>query len=47
MALCLAFKREMGVKGLWLGFSVACIVLDVGLTLIIECADWAKVAKDM
>ena len=47
LALSLAFKREMGVRGLWLGFSVACIVLDIGLEMIIECADWQKISVDM
>ena len=47
LALSLAFTHEMGVYGLWLGFSVACIVLDIGLAVIIECCDWEKVAKDM
>ena len=47
LALTLAFKHEMGVKGLWFGFSVACIILDIGLECIIECCDWEQVAKDM
>ena len=47
LALTLAFKHELGVKGLWLGFSVACIILDIGLEAIIECCDWQKVALDM
>ena len=46
-ALTLAFKYEMGVYGLWLGFGIACIVLDIGLEAIIECPDWHKIARQM
>jgi MATE family multidrug resistance protein len=31
IALYLAFIHQMGVKGLWLGFSCCCILLDAGL----------------
>jgi hypothetical protein len=37
LALTLAFKYHMGVKGLWFGFSIACIILDAGFAVIIEC----------
>jgi len=40
LALTLAFKYRMGVKGLWLGFSIACIILDAGFAVIIECPTW-------
>ena len=46
-ALTLAFKRDLGVYGLWLGFSIACIILDVGFAFIIECPDWYKISRNM
>lgn len=46
-ALCLAFRRDMGVYGLWLGFSIACVILDLGFVVIIEYPDWYKISKDM
>ena len=45
LALWLAFGKEMGVKGLWLGFSIACIILDAGFVVIIECPNWSKIAE--
>jgi len=47
LALYLAFSKDMGVYGLWLGFSIACIFLDIGFIVIIECANWSKIAADM
>lgn len=44
LALWLAFSREKGVYGLWLGFSIACIILDTGFLMIIECPDWWKIS---
>jgi len=35
LALHLAFGRGMNVTGLWLGFGIACIVLDIGFWVII------------
>ena len=43
-ALWLAFTKEKGVYGLWLGFSIACVILDTGFCLIIECPNWHKIA---
>ena len=40
LALALAFKYDKGIYGLWLGFTVACVILDVGLLLIIELSNW-------
>ena len=37
----------MGVKGLWLGFCIACILLDLGFSLIIICPNWEKIAIEM
>lgn len=47
LALTFAFKLEMGVKGLWLGFSIACILLDLGFWAIISCPSWHKIANKM
>ena len=47
LALNLAFKRQKGVYGLWLGFSIAIIVLDIGLFAICEFPNWTKIAKEM
>lgn len=44
LALWLAFSKDMGVYGLWLGFSIACIILDTGFMMIIECPNWSKIA---
>ena len=44
LALWFAFGMEKGVFGLWLGFSIACIVLDTGFLFIIECPDWNKLS---
>ena len=47
LALHLAFSKELGVYGLWLGFSIACIILDLGFLFIIECPDWNRIAQEM
>ena len=44
LALWLAFSKDKGVYGLWLGFSIACIVLDLGFLILIECPSWTKIA---
>lgn len=45
LALWLAFGKDKGVYGLWLGFSIACIVLDTGFLMIIECPNWNAIAE--
>lgn len=45
LALVLCFKADMGIAGLWLGFSIACIILDVGFAFIISCPDWHEIAR--
>ena len=45
LALCLAFKAEMGIAGLWLGFSIACIILDIGFCAIISCPNWQTISN--
>jgi hypothetical protein len=47
LALVLAFSAKMGITGLWLGFAIACIILDVGYAMIIYCPDWADIASKM
>jgi len=46
-ALMLAFRRDLGVFGLWLGFSIACVILDAGFCVIIEYPDWYAISKRM
>ena len=46
-ALVLAFNAKMGILGLWLGFSIACIILDIGFAMIISCPNWYKIAEEV
>lgn len=45
LALVLAFTAKMGIVGLWLGYSIACIILDIGFAFIIICPNWQKIGK--
>ena len=45
LALSLAFKRNKGVYGLWEGFAIATIILDLGYLFIIECPNWSKISE--
>lgn len=45
LALIFAFTFEMGVAGLWIGFTIASCCLDVGFYFIITCCDWKKVGE--
>ena len=47
LALWFGFKSDMGVSGLWLGFAIASVILDLGFYFIIRCTNWARVAYDM
>ena len=47
LALVLAFTAEMGIVGLWLGYSIACVILDFGFALIIICPDWSRIGDKM
>lgn len=47
LALVLAFTAGMGIVGLWLGFSIACIILDIGFAIIIMCPDWNRIGDEM
>ena len=40
IALVLCFVAKMGIAGLWLGFSIACVILDIGFAMIISCPNW-------
>jgi hypothetical protein len=44
LALWLAFSRNLGVKGLWLGYSICCVILDIGFGVIIIWPSWEKIA---
>jgi Na+-driven multidrug efflux pump len=44
LALAAAFMMNMGLTGLWSGFVIANVVLDVGFYFIIETTNWDKVA---
>ena len=46
LALYLAFFMELGVGGLWIGFTIASIALDIGFFFIIHCSDWEKAASE-
>ena len=45
LALLLCFKADMGIVGLWLGFTIASIILDFGFCLIISCPNWNEISK--
>ena len=45
LALCLAFRRNKGVYGLWLGFTTATMILNFGYFMIIACSDWSKISE--
>ena len=47
LALLLAFTAKMDIAGLWLGFAIACIILDVGFAMIISCPNWTNIANNM
>lgn len=47
LALVLAFTAKMGIVGLWLGYSIACIILDIGFAFIIMCPNWTKIGNQM
>jgi MATE family multidrug resistance protein len=47
LALVLCFNAKMGIGGLWLGMSIACVILDAGFAMIISCPDWSKIANTM
>ena len=40
LALHFAFTARLGIKGLWLGYTIACIILDAGFAVIILKPDW-------
>eukprot|EP00347_Sterkiella_histriomuscorum_P002719 403367069 len=47
LALFFAFKIQMGVSGLWLGFTIASMILDLGFYFIINCTSWQTAGKAM
>jgi MATE family multidrug resistance protein len=47
LALVFCFNSKMGIQGLWLGMTIACVILDIGFAMIISCPDWQKIANTM
>ena len=47
LALWLAFNHGMGLFGIWLGFSITCIIINIGLLMIIECSNTPKITAKM
>lgn len=45
LALVFAFICKWGIMGLWAGFTIACVILDVGLFMIIYIPDWHKISE--
>ena len=45
LALVFAFVLHWGILGLWFGFSIACIVLDIGFFFIICLPHWDEIAE--
>ena len=45
LALVFAFVLHWGIVGLWAGFSIACIVLDIGFFFIICLPNWDEIAE--
>jgi hypothetical protein len=37
----------MGIQGLWLGFTIACVILDIGFAFIISCPNWNVISERM
>lgn len=44
-AIVLAFKFDMGVKGLWIGMIIACAILITGELIILNCENWENIAS--
>jgi multidrug resistance protein, MATE family len=47
LALHFAFDKKMGIRGLWLGYSIACVILDLGFAVIIIYPNWHKIAEKL
>jgi hypothetical protein len=47
LALVFAFVLRLGVTGLWAGFTIACIILDIGFAFIIGCPNWSNIAREV
>ena len=47
LSLLFTFWLDKGVIGLWYGFTIAEIVMDIGYMMICECPDWDKIAQEM
>lgn len=40
LALCLGFKKDLAIRGFWIGFTFALSLQDFFVTLVILRADW-------
>ena len=47
LALVFAFVCKWGIMGLWAGFTIACVILDIGLFVIIYAPDWYKISEQV
>ena len=43
LALLFGFKMEMGVKGFWLGYLIALILMDIGVVIVVVTASWQPI----
>jgi hypothetical protein len=39
--LFLGFKKELGVKGFWIGYLVSLVMLDIIVGFFVVFADWS------
>ena len=47
LALALCFTYGPGLKGIWMGFALATIILVGGMLFIIYRNDWSQIADQM
>ena len=41
MGLYLGFKKDLGVKGFWIGYLVSLVMLDLIVGFFVIFADWS------
>ena len=46
LALTFGFKMDQGVRGFWLGFTIALALQNLIVTSIIVCTNWRGVYED-
>lgn len=47
LSILFTFYLDYGVLGLWYGFTLSQVVLDIGYLMICECPDWHRIAEEM